>query len=99
MNVCAPSDYEFQILKPFYLFKQTNERGRLSLWGFSAPEITWIALFNITFNFVLLSLSLQFFSPLDYYAAKQLMVVSKQLMAFDLLSSLTRTGARNKALL
>ena len=41
MNVCVPSDYEFQILKPFYLFKLTNEKRRQSLWGFKTFEITW----------------------------------------------------------
>ena len=24
-NVCVPSDYNFRLLKPFYLFKQTNK--------------------------------------------------------------------------
>ena len=28
MNVCVPSEYEFHILKPFYLFKLTNKKGR-----------------------------------------------------------------------
>ena len=42
MNVCVPSDYEFQILKPFYLFKLTNKMGWQSLWGFPGLEITWM---------------------------------------------------------
>ena len=41
MNICVPSDCEFQILKPFYLFKQTNKKDRQSLQGFPGPEITW----------------------------------------------------------
>ena len=40
MNVCVPSDYEFQILKAVYLFKLTNKRGRQNLWGFPELEIT-----------------------------------------------------------
>ena len=41
MNLCVPSAYECLILKPFYLFKQTNEGGRQSLGGFLGSEITW----------------------------------------------------------
>ena len=41
MKVCVPSDYQFQILKPFYLFKQTNKKGRQSLEEFPGPEIPW----------------------------------------------------------
>ena len=48
LNVCLPSDYEFRILKPFYLFKQTNEMGRQSLRGFPAPEITWCGDFFVS---------------------------------------------------
>ena len=35
-----PSDCEVSLLNPFYSFKQTNERGQQSLWGFPGPEIT-----------------------------------------------------------
>ena len=40
MNVCVPTDCIFQLLKPFYPFKQTNKRGPQSLWRLSRPEIT-----------------------------------------------------------
>ena len=41
-NVCVPPGCEFQLLKLFYPFKQTNKRDRQSLRRFPGPEITWI---------------------------------------------------------
>ena len=42
MSVLGPSNRKFQILKLFFMFKRTNEKGRQSLRRFPGSEITRI---------------------------------------------------------